>query len=74
MLSVGLEEYGFLLGVLHIALVVICRPGVDYLFTVTVSKGVIGGLAWAAFRSDNASCIVSTSAEDVPHASITPKV
>lgn len=49
-------------------------PGVEYVFTVTVSKGADGGPAWSQLRSDNASCTVSTSAMDIPLASVNPKV
>ena len=49
--------------------------GVEYVFTVTASKGDEGGVtAWSRLRSDNASCIVSTSALAVPQVSINPKV
>lgn len=50
------------------------RAGVEYVFTVTVSKGVVGGPAWSQYRSDNASCVISTAVLDVPHVSILPKV
>ena len=50
------------------------RAGVEYVFTVTVSKGSDGGAAWSHYRSDNASCFVSTSALDTPLVSIIPKV
>lgn len=48
--------------------------GVDYVFTVTASKGTDDGEAWARLRSDNASCVVSTSASALPQVSINPKV
>ena len=49
--------------------------GVDYVFTVTASKGSNDGAeAWAHLRSDNASCVVSTSALALPQVSINPKV
>lgn len=51
-----------------------CRPGVEYVFTVAVSKGSDGGPAWSPFRSDNASCLISTSVLDTPLISINPKV
>ena len=50
------------------------RAGAEYVFTVTVSKGSDGGAAWSQYRSDNASCFVSTSAIDTPLVSIIPKV
>lgn len=46
----------------------------EYIFTVTVSKGFDGGPVWSQYRSDNASCLVSTSVQDTPLVSITPKV
>lgn len=49
-------------------------PGVEYVFTVTVSKGAEGGTAWSQRRSDNASCTVSTMALGVPLVSVSPKV
>lgn len=50
--------------------------GVEYVFTVTASKGDEDGAAaaWSQRRSDNASCTVSTSAVAVPQVSINPKV
>lgn len=50
------------------------RAGVEYAFTVAVSKGVIDGSGWNQHRSDNATVIVSTSAWAVPHVAITPTV
>ncbi|CAM9204557.1 unnamed protein product [Laminaria digitata] len=48
--------------------------GVEYVFTVTVSKGDEDGAEeWSQLRSDNGSCIVSTSALAVPQVSINPK-
>ncbi|CAM9572666.1 unnamed protein product [Scytosiphon promiscuus] len=47
--------------------------GAQYAFTVTVSKGLDGGPAWSRRRSNNASCIVSTTALDVPLVSVNPK-
>ena len=49
---------------------------VNYVFTVTASKGVddAGAAAWSQLRSDNASCTVSTTAVALPHVSINPKV
>ncbi len=44
------------------------------MFSVTVSKGSEGGEEWSQYRSDNASCVVSTSVVDMPLASIIPKV
>lgn len=44
------------------------------MFTVTVSKGFDGGPVWSPYRSDNASCFVSTSLQDTPLVSISPKV
>lgn len=48
--------------------------GVDYKFTVVVSKGVSGGLDWRQLRSAGASCVVSTHAGTLPYVSIEPKV
>eukprot|EP00903_Cladosiphon_okamuranus_P011441 g10779.t1 len=47
--------------------------GVEYIFTVTVSKGFDTGPVWSPYRSDNASCFVSTSWQDTPLVSISPK-
>ena len=47
--------------------------GVDYKFTVTASKGFSGGPLWSEVRSDNVSCVVSTSAQDIPLVSVAPK-
>lgn len=47
----------------------------DYLFTVTATKGVFGSTSeWSGIRSDNASCAVSTSVLEIPSVSVTPKV
>lgn len=46
----------------------------EYIFTVTASKGSSGGPAWSQYRSDNASCSVSISVQDTPLVSIGPKV
>lgn len=46
----------------------------EYVFTVTVSKGSQGGPAWSQYRSDIASCSVSTFFQDTPLVSINPKV
>lgn len=46
----------------------------EFIFTVTVSKGSGGGPAWSQYRSDNASCSVSMSVQDTPLVSIGPKV
>lgn len=49
--------------------------GVEYVFTVVASKGSDDEAeAWAQPRSDNASCVVSTSALALPQVSINPKV
>ncbi|CAM9106341.1 unnamed protein product [Ectocarpus fasciculatus] len=47
--------------------------GVEYVFTVTASKYGDGTTSWSNYRSDNASCTISTTALDVLHVSITPK-
>ncbi|CAN0003126.1 unnamed protein product [Pylaiella littoralis] len=61
-------------GLLSISAGVLPIAGVDYTFVVTASKGFEGGQAWSQYRSDNASCVVSTTAENSPHVSVTPKV
>ncbi|CAM9207243.1 unnamed protein product, partial [Ectocarpus fasciculatus] len=47
--------------------------GVEYVFSVTVSKGSNGGPAWSQRRSGNTSCTVSTSSLEVPAVAINPK-
>ncbi|CAM9843656.1 unnamed protein product, partial [Ectocarpus sp. 4 AP-2014] len=47
--------------------------GIEYVFTVTAFKHADGSTPWSKYRSDNASCIISTTVFDVPYVSITPK-
>ncbi|CAM9275625.1 unnamed protein product [Ectocarpus sp. 4 AP-2014] len=47
--------------------------GIAYVFTVTVSKHSDGSTPSSKYRSDNTSCIISTTGFDVPHVAITPK-
>ncbi|CAM9181833.1 unnamed protein product, partial [Ectocarpus sp. 8 AP-2014] len=44
-----------------------------YVLTVTAFKHGDGSTPWSKYRSDNASCIISTTVLDVPYVSITPK-
>ncbi|CAM9477526.1 unnamed protein product, partial [Ectocarpus sp. 8 AP-2014] len=47
--------------------------GIEYVFTVTASKHSDESTPWSEYRSDNASCIISTTVLNVPHVAITPK-
>ncbi|CAM9632430.1 unnamed protein product [Ectocarpus sp. 6 AP-2014] len=47
--------------------------GIVYVFAVTASKHSDGSTPWSKYRSDNTSCIISTTGFDVPHVAITPK-
>ncbi|CAM9196214.1 unnamed protein product, partial [Ectocarpus sp. 8 AP-2014] len=47
--------------------------GIVYAYTVTAWKHSDGSTPWSKYRSDNTSCIISTTGFDVPHVAITPK-